>query len=273
MDKICIKNLELFAKHGVFPEEVSLGQKFVISAELSMDLRCAGKTDEFEETLDYAKVCHTIKNFVEKNTFRLIETVAERLAEKLLIENTVLQKVRLEIKKPWAPVSMHLEAVSVEIERSRHTAYISLGSNIGNREAYLRFGTDELENAHGCRVLSVSEFIDTEPYGDSGQDNFLNACLALDTLLAPNELLELLHEIENKAGRVRNRHWGPRTLDLDIVFYDDIVMACDGLRIPHADAHKRAFVLAPLCEIAPNMLHPALGKTVQEMLEELRVEN
>ena len=273
MDKICIKNLEVFAKHGVFPEENSLGQKFVVSAELFMDLRCAGKSDDFEESLDYGKVCHTIKSFVDRNTFRLIETVAERLAEKLLSENTSVQKVALEIKKPWAPLAMHLDAVSIEIERSRHLAYISLGSNIGKREAYLSFAVDEIGKASGCRVLSVSGFIDTEPYGCPEQDIFLNGCLSLDTLLTPIELLELLNEIEAKAGRTRDRRWGPRTLDLDIIFYDDVVMSCDVLRLPHAEAHKREFVLAPLSEIAPNMMHPILGKTVKEMLDELRVES
>ena len=272
MDKICIKNLEMFAKHGIYPEELSLGQKFVISAELFVDLRQAGKSDELEDSLDYGKVCHVIKSFVEKNSFRLIETVAERLAEKLLTENTTLQKVRLEIKKPWAPVAMHLEAVSIDIERSRHMAYISLGSNMGNREAYLRFAVNELEKAPCCRVCAVSEFIDTEAYGNPELDRFLNACLALDTLLRPTELLELLHEIEDKAERKRDERWGPRTLDLDIVFYDDIVLSCDNLRIPHAEAHLREFVLKPLSEIAPNLLHPTLGKTVKEIFDEIRNE-
>ena len=269
MDKINIRNLELFAKHGVYSEENALGQKFVVSAVLYMDLRSAGKSDELEESLDYGKACYIIKNFVEKNTFKLIEAVAENLAEKLLIENSALQGVKLEIKKPWAPVAMHLETVSVEIERCRHTAYITLGSNIGNREAYLRFAVDELEKARGCRVMRVSEFIDTSPHGDIEQDDFLNGCLVLETLLTPYELLDLLHEIENKAGRLRNERWGPRTLDLDIVFYDDIVISGDTLRIPHAEAHKREFVLIPLREVAPNMLHPTLKKTASELLEEL----
>ena len=272
-DKIIIKNLEVFAKHGVYPEENSLGQKFIISADIFLDLQRAGKTDELEKTLDYGNVCHVMKSFAEKSMFKLIEAVAENLAEKLLIENPVINKIRLEIKKPWAPVAMHLETVAVEIERGRHTAYIALGSNIGDREGYLRFAVSELEKARGCSDLRVSGFINTAPYGYTQQDDFLNGCLALDTLLTPHELLELLQDIEAKAGRERSRLWGPRTLDLDIIFYDDIVISCDTLRIPHAEAHKRDFVLKPLSEIAPNKIHPAFGKTVKELLEALGSEN
>ncbi|MCL2408682.1 MAG: dihydroneopterin aldolase, partial [Oscillospiraceae bacterium] len=158
MDKISIKNLEIFANHGLFPEENALGQKFVISAELFANLRGAGETDDLSLSLDYGGICGTIKSFVEGNTFKLIETVAERLAEKLLVGNPRLQSVRLEVKKPWAPVAMHLDTVSVEITRSRHTAYIAIGSNIGDREANLKFAVDALDKSRGCRVLKVSNF-------------------------------------------------------------------------------------------------------------------
>jgi len=273
MDRINIKNLEVFAKHGVTPEENVLGQKFLISAALYTDLRLAGKSDNLAESLDYGDICCYIKAFVEGNTFRLIEAIAERLAEELLIENPALQKVWLEIKKPWAPVAIALETVSVEIERSRHMAFIALGSNMGDRSAFLDLAVCELNKARGCRVISVSGFINTEPYGGIVQDMFLNGCLKMETLLTPEELLELLHDIENKAGRTRNVRWGPRTLDLDIVFYDDMVVSSDTLIIPHAQAHKRGFVLAPLCEIEPNLLHPLLRKTVSELLSELRIDS
>ena len=273
MDKINIKNLQVFARHGVLPEEKALGQKFLVSAALYLDTRNAGMSDDIAKTLDYAETCRVIKDFVGNNTFCLIESVAERLAALLLAENPALQRVWLEVKKPWAPVAIPLEAVSVEIERSRHVVFVALGSNMGDRGAHLSFAVGELEKAQGCRVLSVSGFIETAPYGYTEQDDFLNGCLKLETLLTPHELLESLHDIEEKAGRVRDVRWGPRTLDLDIVFYDDIIMSDDVLRIPHAQAHKRAFVLAPLKEIAPNMLHPVLGKTVSELLEELETGN
>ena len=163
---------------------------------------------------------------------------------------------------------MHLETVSVEIKRKRHRVYIALGSNIGEREEYLRTAVSELDNAYGCHVAQVSGFRNTAPYGVTDQEDFLNACLELETLLPPRELLVLLHEIEKKAGRVREKRWGPRTLDLDIIFFDDAVISDAGLRIPHVDMQNRDFVLAPLCEIAPDMLHPLIKKSVAELYAE-----
>ena len=103
------------------------------------------------------------------------------------------------------------------------------------------------------------------------QDNFLNGCLELETLLPPEELLEELNRIESEAGRERKVHWGPRTLDLDIIFYDDLIVQETELCIPHVDMQRRSFVLEPLAQIAPYKRHPVYGKTVKEMLEEMGV--
>ena len=269
MDKIHIKNLEVFAKHGVFPEENVLGQKFVISAVLYTSTREAGKTDDLTKSIHYGEVSQFITEFMEQNTFQLLETVAERLAEELLLRTEHLEKVSLEIKKPWAPVGLPLETVSVEIERGWHTAYIALGANLGDKEANLRLGVEALRATKGCQVLAVSDFLVTEPYGGVEQDDFLNGAMKIRTLLTPHELLERLHEIEQEAKRERVVRWGPRTLDLDILLYDDLILDEEELHIPHIEMYKRDFVLKPLCQIAPYVRHPVYNRTAAELLAAL----
>ncbi|OUQ25574.1 2-amino-4-hydroxy-6-hydroxymethyldihydropteridine pyrophosphokinase [Lachnoclostridium sp. An131] len=269
MDKIHIKNLEVFAKHGVFPEENVLGQKFVISAVLYTSTREAGKTDDLTKSIHYGEVGQFITEFMKQNTFKLLEAVAERMAEELLLRTERLEKVCLEIKKPWAPVGLPLETVSVEIERGWHTAYIALGANLGDKEANLRLGVEALRATKGCQVLAVSDFLVTEPYGGVEQDDFLNGAMKIRTLLTPHELLERLHEIEQEAKRERVVRWGPRTLDLDILLYDDLILDEEELHIPHIEMYKRDFVLKPLCQIAPYVRHPVYNRTAAELLAAL----
>ena len=269
LDEIRIEELEVFANHGVFPEENVLGQKFLVTAVLYTDTRRAGKTDELTASIHYGEVSAFIEKYLREHTFHLLERAAESLAEEMLLSIPLLRKVRLTIKKPWAPVRLPLKTVSVSVERGWHTAYIALGSNMGDREAYLNNAVESLKSLRDCRIEKVSGFIETPPYGVTDQADFLNGCLKMETLLYPRELLEELHRIEQEAGRERIIHWGPRTLDLDIIFYDDLVCEEDDLCIPHVEMHKRKFVLEPLAEIAPYKRHPVYGKTVKEMLAEL----
>ena len=264
-DEIHIQNLEVFANHGVFQEETNLGQKFLFSLTMYTDTRKAGKSDCLEESIHYGEVSQFITDYTRKHTRKLIEAAAEDLATALLLHYPLLKGVTLELKKPWAPVGLPLETVSVKISRFWHRAYIALGSNLGDKKAYLDQGVKALEQHNECRVQKVSSYLITAPYGGVEQDDFLNACLSLDTLLSPEELLELLHEIEQTAHRERLIHWGPRTLDLDILLYDNEVLETEDLIIPHVEMHKRDFVLKPLAEIAPNKRHPILGKTIVEL--------
>lgn len=269
MDKIKIENLEIFANHGVFPEENKLGQKFLVSVVLYTDTREAGKTDELTASIHYGEVSQFIDKYVKEHTFQLLERLAESLAEQLLLQVTHLERVKIEIKKPWAPIGLPLETVSVEIDRSWHTVYIALGSNIGNKRQFLDDAVTALDLLENCKVTRVSEYLVTEPYGVTDQDEFLNGCLKMRTLLTPHELLDELHRIEQNAGRERKIHWGPRTLDLDILFYDDCVIQEPDFCVPHVDMQNRDFVLKPLCEIAPYKRHPVYGWTVSEMLSNL----
>lgn len=269
LDEIRIEDLEVFANHGVFPEENVLGQKFLVSAVLYTDTRRAGRTDDLTASIHYGEVCAFIDRYLREHTFKMLERAAESLAEELLLNTQNLRKVRIEIKKPWAPVGLPLKTVSVSIEREWHDVIIALGSNMGDREGYLNGAVEKLNAVRGCRVKKVSDFIETPPYGVTDQADFLNGCLEMETLMYPHELLDELHRIEKEAGRERIIRWGPRTLDLDIIFYDDMILQDDDLCIPHVEMHKREFVLKPLCGIAPYKRHPVTGKTVKEMLDEV----
>lgn len=269
MDQITIQNLEIFANHGVYPEENTLGQKFLISAVLHLSTRKAGRSDRLEDSVNYGEVSHFIKKYTESHTYQLLETLAEQLASQILLAFPLVQAVDLEIKKPWAPIGLPLDTVSLKISRGWHRAYIALGSNMGDRKGYLDLGVKRLSENRDCQVIQVADYLETEPYGGVKQDPFLNSVLELRTLLEPQELLDVLHEIEQEAKRERLIHWGPRTLDLDILLYDDLVIDTETLHIPHIEMHKRDFVLLPLKQIAPYLRHPILQKTVTELAENI----
>ena len=269
MDKIEIKNLEIFANHGVFPEENILGQKFVISATLYTDTRKAGLTDELTASIHYGEVSHMITKFTKEHTYKLLEALAENLCQMLLQELPLLKMITLRVEKPWAPVGLPLETVAVETTRGWHTAYVAFGSNLGDKKKFLDDGIQGLRDTPSCEVEAVSEYLVTEPYGDVEQDEFLNGVLKLRTLLTPEELLDRLHELEAAANRERIIHWGPRTLDLDILFYDNEIIDTPDLHIPHIDMENRDFVLKPMDEIAPYYRHPVLNKTIHQLLNEL----
>ena len=147
----------------------------------------------------------------------------------------------------------------------KHTAYVALGSNLGDKEGNLRRALELLEE-RGVEVVRVSSFICTEPYGVTDQPQFLNGVCQVRTSLAPLALLHILLAIEQEMGRVRLRHWGERNIDLDLLLYEDVVMDTPELTLPHPDMQNRDFVLLPLAEMAPEIIHPTLQKTIHELV-------
>ena len=145
-----------------------------------------------------------------------------------------------------------------------HTAYIALGSNLGDKEANLRRAL-ELLIERGVEIVKTSTFISTEPYGVTDQPQFLNGVCEVRTSLVPLALLHTLLEIEQEMGRVRLRHWGERNIDLDLLLYEDVVLDTPELKLPHPDMQNRDFVLLPLAEIAPELVHPILQKSIEEL--------
>lgn len=271
-DQIRIEELEVYAHHGVYPEENEKGQHFYVNATLYTNTRPAGMADNLRLSTNYGEVCQFITEFMQQHTFQLIETVVEWTAYEVLQHFPLVQGLDLEIRKPEAPIPLPFGSVSVAIHREWHEAYIAVGSNMGDSRGHIAKALGQLEKHKDIQVTKVSGLLETLPYGGVEQENFVNGMFEIRTLLTPEELLRELHKIEASEGRERKIHWGPRTLDLDIIFYDDLIYSSEDLVIPHVDMENRYFVLKPLSELAPNFRHPITHKTVAQMLAELPVD-
>lgn len=151
-----------------------------------------------------------------------------------------------------------------------HTTYISVGSNIGDKLSNCQQGIDALTRLRGTVLMQQSEFFKTEPVDFTDQDWFINTVIQINTDLDPFRLLDEFHAIQCGAGREKDPvRYGPRVLDLDIIFYDDVVMNTAELVIPHPRMHERRFVLRPLCDISPDIIHPVFLKDVKTLLDML----
>lgn len=151
-----------------------------------------------------------------------------------------------------------------------HTAYVAFGSNIGEKENYIKRALEKIEERE-IKIIKVSPIYETEPYGVLDQDSFLNGVVKIETNLTSEDLIEVLLDIEKQLDRVRERRWGPRTIDLDIIFYDNLIINKNNLIIPHKDMENREFVLKPLCDIDENFIHPVLKKSVKQLYDELKL--
>jgi 2-amino-4-hydroxy-6-hydroxymethyldihydropteridine diphosphokinase len=150
-------------------------------------------------------------------------------------------------------------------------AYLSIGSNLGDRINYLKKALEKLKQ-NNIQIIKSSNIIETEPYGYKEQGKFLNMAVEIDSDLEPFELMKLISKIESELGRIRTKRWGPRVIDIDIIFYDSLIINEPDLKIPHPDMQNRFFALKPLQEIAPDFVHPVLKKTITELLENLNSE-
>lgn len=270
MDEIKVKNLEVFCHHGVYKEENVLGQKFLVDIICKVDARAAGKTDELDLSVSYGDICRLVKKEMTRQNDKLLERVAERLAECILLQFPFIKEIEIEVKKPWAPVLMHMDYASVKIKRSWHKVYIGVGSNLGEREEYMQLAQKRVSALPKTRNFKTASIIETEPYGYTEQGKFLNTVYYIETLDTPEEFLDKLHQIENEANRKREIHWGPRTLDLDILLYDELITEDERITLPHPEMTKRLFVLEPLCELLPRGIHPLERRRYLDILEDLK---
>lgn len=265
MDNVSIVDLEIFAHHGVFDFEKENGQTFFVSCECALSTRAAGEADQLDLALDYGSLAHRLTELFTSQSFDLIEAAAEYCTRALLHEFPLIHALTLTIKKPSAPVNLPLAYPMVRIHRCWQPAILALGSNIAPRHAHLDAALAAFETDPDIRVRKIAPWIETDPVGYEDQGPFINGAVMIETLLTPEALLDRIHEIEAAEGRERLIHWGPRTLDIDIIYYADLLLATDNLTIPHPLCLTRDFVMQPLTTIAPYWIDPRYNQTVSTL--------
>jgi len=292
LDTVVVEGISAVGRHGVAPEERAKDQPFVADVIAHLDTRLAGREDELTKTVDYAAMAALAEQHLKGESASLIEALAERIALAILEIDSVYAvdvvvhkpQAPLGVKAADTYVAIRRDVRSGDLwadkrigssaglsddpqapeavpdpkdeldERpgSEVPALLALGGNLGDVEYNLARAVEDIDRIAGIRVSGVSPLVSTKPVGGPEQPDFLNAVIRIETTLAPRALLHVLQGVEMVHGRERAVANGPRTLDVDIIAFDDIVATSDDLVIPHPRAHQRAFVLAPWAALEPD---------------------
>jgi dihydroneopterin aldolase / 2-amino-4-hydroxy-6-hydroxymethyldihydropteridine diphosphokinase len=294
LDQIRLLGVTARGRHGVLEHERQDGQEFSVDAVLHLDTSTAAATDDLAATVDYGALATRIADLVRGEPVDLIETLAARIAASCLESPGVvavdvavhkpqapiseqfddvvvaIRREKLSAHKPQAPISEQFDDVVVAIRREKLsdldrrpaepvTAVLALGTNLGDRAGILRAAVAELGQLDDVQVVAVSPAVETAPVGGPEQPDYLNAVVLLTTRLSPNALLAAGQRIEAGHGRERSIRWGPRTLDIDVIRYGDLLSDDPVLELPHPRAARRAFVLAPWLAVDPQAWLPGYG--------------
>jgi len=265
-DRITVRGIAARGRHGVLPEERRDGQEFVVDAVLELDLRGAAATDDLTRTVHYGELASSLADAVQGDPVELLETLAERLVRVCLADERV-SAAEVVVHKPQAPITQTFGDIAVAVRRTREEEFppprdgvLALGANLGEREATLAAAVADLAASPGLEVVATSPVVETGPVGGPAQPDYLNAVVAVRSTLTPHSLLAACLAVERRHGRERRVRWGPRTLDVDIVTYGDLVLDGPDLVLPHPRAAARAFVLAPWVALDPQARMPVPGR-------------
>ncbi len=267
-DRIEIRDLRVVGIHGVLPEEQARAQPFAVDVDVWLDTADAAASDDLADTVDYGALAEQATAVVTERRFQLLEALAGEVARIVLDADDRITATAVTVRKLRPPVPVQVGSIGVRVVRRRPVrAVVGLGSNLGDRRARLTDAVAALR-ARGD-VVAVSPVYETEPVGGpAGQDRYLNVVVELVTADGPRQLLARCRELERAAGRVRTVRHGPRTLDADVLLVGDEVVAEPDLQVPHPRMWERRFVLAPLADLAPELVWPdtldaAGGEVVQ----------
>jgi len=283
MFSIIIKDLNLFGYHGVKESEKKDGQNFRFNIKILLNKDNFLSEDDLENTLNYSEVIKLIKRINSDNRFNLLETLSQTAAGRIMDMSPMIEKVTVKIEKTSPPIEENLESVGVEyildrksiedrgkgkIESSEIDVYMSLGSNIGNRENNLRKAVNLIGSNPSINIVKVSSIYETEPMYLKDQNSFYNIVLEARTGVEPGpfEMMGFLKGIEYSMGRKRvENKYGPRIIDIDLLYYGEIFIESVFLTIPHPGIEERKFVLVPLSEITPGFT--LKGENIEKFIE------
>lgn len=261
--KILIKNLKLYGYHGVREQEKKDGQIFLFNIIIYISDADFTESDKLESTLSYSDVIREIKQINDNERFELLETFCQVLAASIARMSKLVKRVDVRIEKPSPPIDEEMDSVGVEYhlinddtDSSSIKTFLSLGSNMGDREANLKEAIKFLDNSPDINIISTSSLYETEPMYMQEQNNFYNIAVGISvgSRMGPFGLLGLIKGIEYYIGRKKGRaRYGPRPIDIDILYYGSEKIESDILQIPHPRITERRFVLLPLSEIAPEI--------------------
>ena len=280
MFKIFVKNLKLYGYHGVREHERKDGQYFLFNIEVLIEDSDYSNRDKLENTLSYSDVIREVKRINKSKKYDLLETFSQVLANRIMEMSGLVRKVAIKIEKPSPPIDEKLDGVGVEYildkdsRRSVETggiksgniknsgtgdlneAYLSLGSNMGNRKINLKKALKLLESNPSIGIESISSLYETEPMYIKDQKSFYNIVVktSIEKNMGPFELLGTIKAVEYSLGRKNIEvRYGPRPVDIDILYFGDEIIESEILEIPHPKIGERKFVLLPLSEIAPEI--------------------
>ncbi len=257
-----ITGLSLYTHHGVTEAEREIGQRLLLDLRFEVGECDATVTDRVEDTVDYAEVCQTVALVAQQRSYRTLERLCAAIADRLLddFDHRLGLREGLQARAAAAPAGRgRLGRALARAPRGLSPArvgYLGLGSNVGDRRGHLEAAVAALPR-HGVTVLGSSSVYETEPVGEVlDQREFLNACLRVETVLEPDELLDACKAVERELGREPGPRHGPRPIDVDLLLLSDVVYSSDRLALPHAEVTSRRFVLVPLLELDPELTTP-----------------
>ncbi len=251
-DRIQIRGLRALGHHGALPGEQDRPQPFEIDLDIEADLERAGMTDDLADTVDYGAVVEAAARVVTSERWQLLERMAHRVAHEVLAADRRVAAVAVTVRKLRPPVPVDLHSVGVQVRRPRRRVFLGLGANLGDREGTLRTAVTALPD-----VVAVSPVYETSPVGGpADQPPYLNLVVELATARSARELFEIGQRLEAEAGRDRSgeERFGPRPLDVDVLWLDGVTVDEPDLVVPHPRMFERKFVLVPLADLAPELV-------------------